>query len=377
MPHTGNIDTGIPGPYPPAHMGGHGASMDVGDVLWAGVSGQIAHFDHDLNYKQHIVTRHAIDPDGTPREIEVTDACWDSRGRLYVCLYSPVLWATPPIMVNPPGPDPIFPQIQWFDNNAVDLGRFDQDVFFSVSNVFPQLFPYGICCLRNGTFAVLAAADYSVNTQEVAEIVHLGKNGELLAHYTNIDQDFGSGGMDQQSLEVGPDGYTVYYCDHIMVRRFDMRTGLNVAPIPVVPFTEGVVVLPDGGIVVTQGHPPAPPPTKRIVRRYTLTGTVVWERIFDTSVEPGDPAQELNMQALGMDRISFYSYFNSPNSLPDPVTGEALVTDRIVKLSLEDGSILDWKVSPAIPYTEGSSWMTVCRTTGRRGTSFGTVVGAT
>lgn len=365
MPHAGNITTKIPGPYPPAHLGGHGATMDIGDVLQAGFSGQIRHFDHDLNFKQSIVTRQAIDPNGGAREIEVTDACWDSRGRLYVALYCPI-WC---------GGTDCCPQIQWFDNNAVDLGRFDQNVFYSAANVFPQLFPYGICCLRDGTIAVLAAWDLSNSTPDEASIVHLGKNGELLAHYTNIDQDFGVSGMDQQSLEVGPDGYTVYYCDQIMVRRFDMRTGLNVAPIPVEVDFEGVIVLPDTGIVSVSR-----PASDYVISRHTVNGTLVWQKNYPTSSpEPGLPVG-INNQALGLGKDSFFLYNEGLTRIADGITSDPFGTrDRIVEYSLENGEIINWRVAPAIPYDEGDSYFTASRVPlwSKPAASFGTVIGAT
>lgn len=364
MPHSGNINTGIPGPYPPSSMGGHGAVMDIGDVLHAGVSGQLMHYDHDLNFKQPIVTRHAIDPDGAPREIEVTDACWDSQGRLYVPLYGPVGWD------NPPGGSLSFPQIQWFDNSAVDLGRFDQNVFFNAPTGFDSLLPYGICCLRDDTFIVLAVETIDPSPTETLVLIHLDASGNEIARWTP-DQVFSSG-PDQQSVEVGPDGYTVYYCDSQYVRRFDTRTGVNVTPILVSsgPDGEGVVVLPDGGIIVLVLSP-------TVFRRYRVSGSVVWETSYNSVIEPGDPGNNINIQALGLDQNSFYSYFTGPTALLDPVTG-VTTTDRIVHLSLVDGSVLDWQISPAIPYPEGNSWMTVSRVRVRpKQTGFATLIGAT
>lgn len=361
MPHTGNTDTQQPGPYPPSSMGGHGATMDIGDVLWAGVSGQIAHFDHDLNYKQHIVTRHAIDPNPPfEREIEVTDACWDSQGRLYVCLYSPVWWGDPP---PPPGfgvGGPTFPQIQWFENNANDKGRFDQGVFFAVPGAsFAALLPYGICCLADDTLVVLAVETIDdPNSPETVVLVHLSQTGAEIERWVP-DQDYGLSGPNDQSLEVGPDGYTVYYCDSEYVRRFDTRAGLNVAPIfaPDAVDGLGVVVLPDGG-VITQVFPG----NDDGFRRYTQAGAIVWEKLFNGALEPGSPQEGVNVQALGMDQNSFYSYFTGPTAIVDPVTSDPGGShDRIVHLSLLDGEILDWAVSPAIPYDEEFSTMTVSR----------------
>lgn len=370
MPHTGNFTTHIPGPYPPAHMGGEDIAFAAGDTFrGAGTSGQLENRSLAGEYKQNIVTRYAIDSDGTPREIEITDCCLDKQGNLYVPLSG--LSITDPIQWGGP-------QIQKFDNRGNDLGRWDQNVFFATpGGVTGSLLPVGICCLKDNTIAVLAARSLTPGDSETAEIWHLDRNGSEITHWAAAYTRSGGVSTDVP-LELASDGQTVYYTNNSallrVIHRFDVLNGVQLTPISGVDFDmETLIVLPDNGVILSMAFSGS----DDFLRRYDVNGSLVWQRTYTGAGEPGgiddDGGGE---QGITPDGRHFYFSFFSNTSQADPIT-TAQTPRRTARLSVEDGSIVDYYI-PAAIIDNGEafcfvSWNNKAAPAG----GFATVIGAT
>lgn len=368
MPHSGNFTTRIPGPYPPAHMGGEDIAFAAGDTFRTTVSGQIENRDINHVFKQMIVTRHAIATNGAAFEIEIDDLCLDKQGNLYTPLWD---------ASSPSGSIPSWggPQIQKFDNKGNDLGRWDQSVFFTTPVTGVSLLPIGICCLKDNTIAVLAQKVLVLGTRTAA-IVHLSSTGLLLGQW---DVTFVGGNMSTGfPLEVAPDGHTVYYLDtgvvgRTLVHRFDVFAGTQLSDITGVDYNfNNLIVLPDGGVILV-----ARPGSIWFVTRYDSTGVQVWQTQFtSTSPEPGAPDGEGD-QGITPDGKYFYLNFAFGTPVLDPITN---TNDqmRVAKFSVEDGSLVDYWVPAAIPFNNESSYSMISwNNKAKPAASFGTVIGAT
>lgn len=315
-------------------LGGNNIPIVVGDLLVSnGASGQIEHMKPDGTHVQMIITRGYYNVNGTTREVEAGDVCFDNSGNFYVCIEGlndiPNQWGGP--------------QVQKFDNSGNDLGRWDT-CFSQDRN------PEGIIQLLDNSFVVVLLN--GLNGTPKFLLWHLDTNGNLLAdlgaQFETVDNTFFS------RIDVGCDG-TVFYNSgqrsHV-IYRYDIVNNQQLANFVELPgvghdifnaqpgdefLYEDLLCLPDGGLIFVKFTAST---TISTIVRVDSSGTQVWAVDTNSNFNPGRARAALS---LDLDGTTFLATdFNSS------YTDE----ERVARYRVDTGAYVGSMVRQAIPYVD-------------------------